>query len=493
MKDLFNYNIDNNPAPKWTTNGYSKTTGAYVGTANPYIKDNTYIGEWIVIKLPYKIYLTKYQIWRSLTFWDGAPSLWRVYGSMDGINWVEITQASNTTVLTATSYDATWYYEKTLNPILQITYLYLGFVFNQIVKTSGTTTALSISELKIFGKDNIVVNTWTTTNSTNYNIYNTSYGNVGIGTNNPGTYKLYVNGSTCINGTLITNNKVDFTNGNTISVEGIIKFGGGGWHVNSYANIDFSTGGAKYSRMTLSCYNAKADGYHGGFYFTSGNGGTIGVNVLPDNNYSIKTDKACYFVANTVPSDRRIKTNIIDIDDYSALQQILLIEPKRYEYIDKITRGSNVVIGFIAQQVYEVIPEAINIISDIIPNIYKKATFNNSNINFIDDTDLSFIKINDSIKIQLNGENFYYKIQNINTNNIIVDNIIKNSHENIANSDNNECFVYGTEVHDFHAMNKDYIFTMNVCATQELYKLIQNQNIIIEELKNKIETLEARL
>jgi hypothetical protein len=35
MKDLFNYVIDDNPAPKWAVNNYSRTTGAYVGTANP--------------------------------------------------------------------------------------------------------------------------------------------------------------------------------------------------------------------------------------------------------------------------------------------------------------------------------------------------------------------------------------------------------------------------------------------------------------------------
>jgi len=282
---------------------------------------------------------------------------------------------------------------------------------------------------------------------------------------------------------LITVNTLDFTNRGANYIEGEIKLGSGGWTTSSFANIYYDSGNKQYSRMVFANNNS---GTNGGYYFTCGNGGTIGVNTIPNNLYSIKTDKACYFVSTTVPSDRRIKTNIVDIDDYSALQQILLIEPKRYEYIDKITRGSNVVIGFIAQQVHEVIPEAINIISEIIPNIYKKATFNNSNINFIDDTDLSFIKINDTIKIQLNGENIEYKIQNINTNHIIVDNIIKNSYEKIDNSDNNECMVYGTEIHDFHAMNKDYIFTMNVCATQELYKIIQ-------ELQNRITILESKL
>ncbi len=35
---------------------------------------------------------------------------------------------------------------------------------------------------------------------------------------------------------------------------------------------------------------------------------------------------------------------------------------------------------------------------------------------------------------------------------------------------------------DFHALDKSYIYTLNVCATQELYKLIQQENIIIQDL-----------
>ena len=49
-----------------------------------------------------------------------------------------------------------------------------------------------------------------------------------------------------------------------------------------------------------------------------------------------------------------------------------------------------------------------------------------------------------------------------------------------------QCFVYGSNVDDFHTLDKNYIFTINVCATQELYKLI-------EQLQNRISILEARL
>ena len=51
-------------------------------------------------------------------------------------------------------------------------------------------------------------------------------------------------------------------------------------------------------------------------------------------------------------------------------------------------------------------------------------------------------------------------------------------------------FIYGKEINDFHSLKKDYIFTLNVCATQELYKIIQKQETIINDLISRIAKLE---
>ena len=53
-----------------------------------------------------------------------------------------------------------------------------------------------------------------------------------------------------------------------------------------------------------------------------------------------------------------------------ALKTIMLIKPKTYNYIDYITRGSNLVYGFIAQQIKNILPNVVKIIKDYIPNIY---------------------------------------------------------------------------------------------------------------------------
>ena len=62
----------------------------------------------------------------------------------------------------------------------------------------------------------------------------------------------------------------------------------------------------------------------------------------------------------------------------------------------------------------------------------------------------------------------------------ILDNKIK-LNENLISSN---CFIYGKEVNDFHTLDKTYIFSLNVCATQELYKLIQDLQNQINELKH---------
>jgi hypothetical protein len=49
-----------------------------------------------------------------------------------------------------------------------------------------------------------------------------------------------------------------------------------------------------------------------------------------------------------------------------------------------------------------------------------------------------------------------------------------------------ECFITGSRVNDFHTLDKNDIYTLNVCATQELYKIIQKQETIINDIWNPI-------
>jgi hypothetical protein len=57
------------------------------------------------------------------------------------------------------------------------------------------------------------------------------------------------------------------------------------------------------------------------------------------------------------------------------------------------------------------------------------------------------------------------------------------------NYSDTEIFIQGTEVDDFHTLGKEYMFTLNVCATQELHRRIEVQDKRIKELEVKLEKL----
>jgi hypothetical protein len=98
------------------------------------------------------------------------------------------------------------------------------------------------------------------------------------------------------------------------------------------------------------------------------------------------------------------------------------------------------------------------------------------------------IKVNDNIKcIDDNGNEVLVKVDEV------IDEItfkikaiddmkpLEYTHDKI--------FIHGTEVEDFHTLSKEYIFTLNVCATQELHRRIEAQDKRIKELETKLEKL----
>jgi len=180
-------------------------------------------------------------------------------------------------------------------------------------------------------------------------------------------------------------------------------------------------------------------------------------------------------------SDERIKENIQDINDNYALEKILLIQTKTYNYIDKVERGTKKVYGFISQQIKEILPEAVTIEKKVIPNIY---SFYNISNNIIQTNENLTNKLNVNDKIEYITDNTKKrdacKILEITDNYIKID----------KNLDTNEVFIYGKEVEDFHTISKEYIFTLNICATQELHRIIEQQQQLINNLLNRITTLE---
>jgi len=182
-----------------------------------------------------------------------------------------------------------------------------------------------------------------------------------------------------------------------------------------------------------------------------------------------------------ISSDKRIKKNILDVDDDSALQMILKIEPKTYEYKDHFSRGTKRVYGFISQQIKEHLPEAVKEESGTLYDIYKVFKMNNNiihiNINEYEGT----YNIGDKLSYVLkdNAEGIL-TIKQIFDNYIVIDEII----------DETDIFINGKIISDFHVLDKTYIYTLNVSATQELHRKITAKQEEINNLKNRLVALE---
>ena len=185
----------------WTTETamYAPSTGNYGGT----FSFNGYNGEWIKIQLPVKIKLTKYKIESTSGLINRAPSIYKIFGSDDNINWVEIVNRSQP--LSVSNYGGSYAYEETVSG-KEDYYNYFCLVVNRTLGNSDKY--LSIFKLYIYGREYIgnsidircqllnnikdPIGAQWTYNKNNTNVYH--LGNVGIGTKNP-EYALDIEGN----------------------------------------------------------------------------------------------------------------------------------------------------------------------------------------------------------------------------------------------------------------------------------------------------------
>lgn len=242
------------------------------------------------------------------------------------------------------------------------------------------------------------------------------------------------------------------------------------------------------------------------------------VTNITNTSICAKFNSSIWTTGNVISSsDERIKKDIRDLEDDAALQMILNLQPKTYNYIDMRGRRNATqatppppVYGFIAQQIREVIPDAVRIQTEFIPNIFTVAEYNNNIITLpeaaiaspLPEASLNAYMIDVASKI---------KCYDMNDNTIIVEvvEVVDVSDSGNGSGSGNgssgsnglsfkikdinyrdtKIFVYGTEVKDFHAVNKEYINTLNVCAVQELHRKIVSQQTEIKELNEKVNVL----
>lgn len=216
---------------------------------------------------------------------------------------------------------------------------------------------------------------------------------------------------------------------------------------------------------------------------------------LSNNDFSI--GGTAYAVNYNTHSDARIKKDIVDIDDTSALEKLRLIQPKTYKYRNEEERGSSTVYGFIAQDISNVLPYAVNITADVVPTI-----LSSSNVTALTDTSVQLTldkTIPDDINLT-NTSNIHITVDGVGGyvcpvisttgNNIIT---IEKTSELSNITSTSTAYIFGEHVQDFHNIDKSAIFTIATAALQEVDRQLQTEKTKVSTLETQVADLLARV
>ena len=312
-------------------------------------------------------------------------------------------------------------------------------------------------------------------------------GNVGIGTTTP-AYKLDVDGD------------INMSTGSSFRINGVAQtFGGGGggsspW-TTSGSNIYRSSGQVNIGGSTFTRAKLEINGSYNSFltyrYYAYGSYSGMASGT---NSYSIYASQRIACAEFNAYSDRRIKKNITDINDSSALDKIRLLEPKIYNYIDEKDRGTSNVYGFIAQEVANVLPYAVTISEGDIPNI-----LTNSNVSVTSDSNVLELRLDTTVE--------GLTLSNTSVINIITDedkdlkcNVLSFSENNVITIENTgdfsnvtNAFIKGEQISDFNHLNKDAIWAVSTAALQEVDRQLQAEKTKVSTLETQVANLLARV
>jgi len=123
--NIFNTSIFN--GGHWAAgNRYIQPNGTFSSSLTDNIVSG-YNGDWLKIKFPVAINLTRYALKTRTTFPTRAPQNFKIYGSNDEINWVELTHITNPT--------------------------YVGGLYETTISTSGSYNSFGLVVNKLVGGD----------------------------------------------------------------------------------------------------------------------------------------------------------------------------------------------------------------------------------------------------------------------------------------------------------------------------------------------------
>ena len=494
---------------------YNSSNGNYSGsTSTTYNGSSTVSGEWIQLQFTSGtgIAINKIEIAPRTGYLNRCAGDGRILGSTDGSTWTSIATFSGKTYSTGSYTSITF----TTSSI----YTYFRLVGT---KVSGTgASVLNISEIRYTGVDiagNYIYYPETGTNK-----------KVGINTSSPEAYLHVKRGVTSGESNVYIQSYSDaagdraalflgtpnVSNSNSQPKCAIIADTVGYSRADLHFCVETTQDNGSAYRASTSNSRMMIDGISGnvgigttnpttaklhiqgtvsstlsyGYLNGSGYTGTASGN----NPYSIYADGRIACSEFNAFSDSRIKKNVVDINDSSALDKIRNLKPKIYNYIDEKQKGTSNVYGFIAQEVANVLPYAITVGEGDIPNI-----LTNSNVSVTSDSNVLELRLDTTVE--------GLTLSNTSNINITIDNdqyltvpVLSFSGSNVITIQNSDKFsnvtgayIHGEHIQDFNNLNKDAIWAVSTAALQEVDRQLQAEKTKVVTLETQVADLLARV
>jgi hypothetical protein len=251
-----------------------------------------------------------------------------------------------------------------------------------------------------------------------------------------------------------------------------------------------------YTTGTYNNYDGVTDGWNSddtfSYYAEGTTSSTAGASTASSSTYySIVTAGRIAAKEFNAYSDKREKIVIGQSNAVADLALINKLKITDYTWIDKIGKSPIPEKKLIAQELRAVYPQAVKLIPGFIPNVYQKPVaikFDSSKKTMV----LNFPKSHNSIKGDLLRIYVFDKLHEV-----IVKDVLSSSALAVDISDildatpyAKDIFVFGKKVNDYHTVDYEAVSMLNVSATQELYRQLEQQK---EESKKEITDLKKQL
>jgi hypothetical protein len=178
-----------------------------------------------------------------------------------------------------------------------------------------------------------------------------------------------------------------------------------------------------------------------------------------------------------VSSDARIKSDLHLSDAVADLATLMSIQIKDYKFKD-IALGSTPQKKVIAQEIEAVFPQAVSKSTGVVPDIFKKASAEDGWVELATD-----LKVGDQVRLLSGKREMIREVLEVRADGF------RTAHR----APKETLFVYGREVDDFRSVDYDAIAMLNVSATQELAKKLEEKDAVIAALVARLSALEKRV